>query len=146
MITVTRERQLRRPISELWQLLANPHNLPRILPRIARVEVSEFANDSQPVTAYFDFGIPLGTQAAQGTFSLIEQQSIRFDAEQPLPIMAHWQLQPHANNTKVHASLSFDLKPILGPVAKVVPLSIVKSEVSRELEQALARIERLRLS
>jgi len=60
--------------------------------------------------------------------------------------MAHWQLQPHANNTKVHASLSFDLKPILGPVAKVVPMSIVKSEVSRELEQALARIERLRLS
>jgi len=54
MITVTRERQLRRPISELWQLLANPHNLPRILPRIARVEVSELANDRQPVTAYFD--------------------------------------------------------------------------------------------
>ncbi len=146
MITVTRERQLRRPISELWQLLANPHNLPRILPQIARVEVSEPTSAAQPLTAYFDFGAHLGTQAAQGTFSTIEQQSIRFEAEQPLPIVARWQLQPQANSTKVHASLSFDLKPILGPAAKVVPLSMVKSEITRELEQALRRIERLALS
>lgn len=146
MITVTRERQLRRPISELWQLLTNPHNLPRILPRIARVDVNERTSDAQPITAYFDFGAYLGTQAAQGIFSTIEQQSIRFEAEQPLPIVAHWQLQPQANSTKVHASLSFDLKPILGPIAKVVPISLVKSEISRELEQALRRIERLALS
>ncbi|HEY1016084.1 MAG TPA: SRPBCC family protein [Herpetosiphonaceae bacterium] len=144
MISITRERRIPALApAALYALLADPQNLPRILPRIARVEAGEPAGDSTPLTAYFQFGDDLGQRAAPGVFRAVADKEVAFECAKPLPIVARWTLHPQGQGTLLKGLLQFDLKPLLGPLALMTPTTLVKQRVGAELEQALRQAEKL---
>lgn len=144
MIRITRERRIpAHDLAALYALLADPHNLPRIMPRIAKVEAGEPAGENTPLTAYFQFGSELGQRAAKGVFRAVAGQEVSFECAKPLPILARWTLHPQGEGTLLKGLLQFDLKPLLGPLALMTPTTLVKQRVGAELEQALLQAEQL---
>lgn len=143
MISITRERRVPYEPDAVWALLSDPANLPRILPRITRVELGTTTGDSTPLTAYFNFGSQLGQRSAPGVFRTVGQDDVVFECTRPLPILARWTLQPQEEGVLLTALLRFDLKPLLGPLAMMAPTAMIKKSVADELEAALKRTEHL---
>lgn len=141
MISITRERRMALEPALIYALLANPHNLPRILPRITRVDPGQAQGAVIPLTIYFQ--TDAAQRPAQGTFRTILNQEVSFECSQPLPVLARWTLQPLEPGTLLTALLEFDLKPLLGPLALMTPTLLVKRQVGIELEQTLELVEEL---
>ncbi len=127
----------------VFAVLAEPSNLPRVLPRITDVTVSPATPEGIPMQLTFNFGSRLGRRSAPGIFTVEEQQTVAFRCREPMPILARWSLQTINATTHVIALLEFDLKPMLGPLAMMAPQTLIKNSVSNELEQALLRVEEL---
>ena len=143
MITINRERRVAHSIAAVWALLSEPTNLPRVMPRITRVELGPTTTGGTPLTAYFNFGSQLGQRSAPGMFRAIAGNDISYQCTKPLPILARWLLQPVDGGTLIKASLQFDLKPLLGPLALMAPTALIKKNVGDELDAALARADTL---
>ncbi len=146
MITINRERRVSHSMAAVWALLAEPTNLPRVMPRIARVELGVPTVAGTPLTAHFNLGSQLGQRAAPGIFRAVGGNDISYECKKPLPILARWLLQPVDGGTLIKATLQFDLKPLLGPLALMAPTAMIKKNVGDELDAALARADQLVMS
>ena len=142
MINVSRQRRVPFAPEIVFGLLANPANLPRLMERIERVDVGALESHAVPVTAYFNFGSRLGRRSAPGLFKWTND-SISFEALEPITIVACWTLQPANQQTLVTAALSFNLRPILGPLAVMAPTTAIKRNIGHELDSTLERVEAL---
>lgn len=143
MITINRERTMLHGPDEVWALLSEPANLPRIMPRISRVEIGAATEQGIPLTAHFNLGSQLGHRSAPGLFRALDGRDVSYQATRPMPILARWLLEPMANGTRVQATLQFNLKPLLGPLAMMAPLAMIKKNVTGELDLALQRTEQI---
>lgn len=143
MITINRERRVTHSMAAVWALLAEPTNLPRVMPRIGRVELGATTAAGTPLTAHFNLGSQLGQRAAPGMFRAVGGNDISYECKKPLPILARWLLQAVDGGTLIKATLQFDLKPLLGPLAMMAPTALIKKNVGDELETALARADTL---
>jgi len=143
MITINRERPMSHDPEEVWALLSEPTNLPRIMPRITRVEVGVATPQGIPLTAHFNLGSQLGHRAAPGIFRAVDGRDVSYQCNKPMPILARWLLLPVAAGTLLRATLQFNLKPLLGPLAIMAPMAMIKKNVTGELDLALQRTEQL---
>ncbi|HYF63816.1 MAG TPA: SRPBCC family protein [Herpetosiphonaceae bacterium] len=143
MITINRERTMSHGPDEVWALLSEPANLPRIMPRISRVEVGAATAQGIPLTAHFNLGSQLGHRTAPGIFRAVDGRDVSYQATKPMPILARWLLEPVGEGTLVRATLEFNLKPVLGPLAMMAPMAMIKKNVTGELDLALQRTAQL---
>jgi hypothetical protein len=143
MITINRERTMLHDPDEVWALLSEPTNLPRIMPRITRVEVGAATPQGIPLTAHFNLGSQLGHRSAPGMFRALDGRDVSYQCTKPMPILARWLLLPVAAGTLLRATLQFNLKPLLGPLAMMAPMAMIKKNVTSELDLALQRTEQL---
>lgn len=143
MITINRERPVPYHPDDVWTLLSEPANLPRIMPRITRVEVGAATPQGIPLTAHFNLGSQLGQRSAPGVFRAVDGRDVSYQATKPMPVLARWLLLPVATGTLLQATLQFNLKPLLGPLAMMAPLAMIKKNVTGELDLALQRTEQI---
>lgn len=129
---------------EIFALLADPDRVVELLPRMRDMDMLHFdeAQRYARLATFMDIGGPVGTVRCEGDLRWEEPQRIVFLVDDPVQVEMHWHLQQASEPaaTNVHARLGLDLRESIGPVAGIVPDSIVENIVADELRRALEAV------
>lgn len=138
MITVKRRSYIEGATpEEVFTALSDPKGIERLLPRMRKVELlSRRANCARLVT-HMAIGGMFGTIRCEGDLHWIEPHEIVFKVAKPLPVETRWSLAQAPRGTELNATMSLDLKPLLGGMAKFVPNDAVADMIGKELDSAL---------
>ena len=140
MITIKRTKIVDATPQEIFDTLADPQELTRLIPRVQRVEVLERHADRARIITHMALGGAFGTIKCEGELRWIEPQSLSFSVRKPLPIENRWSFTPVVGGTEVTVHMSLDLAPMLGPFAQFVPAVAVNDMLSHDLDSTLQRI------
>lgn len=143
MIRVQREGTVQANAEQLHVLLADPQSMPKLLPRIKRVEVGASDQGGTHVVTHMSFGGPLGLQRYSGVLRS-SPEAIWFEASKPFAVLARWTLVPDGESTQVTALLELDLDTLLKPLGRFGSkkvLATIEQDIGEELEQSLRRID-----
>jgi ribosome-associated toxin RatA of RatAB toxin-antitoxin module len=140
MITLKRARLVEATPQEIFDTLADPQELTRLIPRVQRVDVLERHADHARIVTHMALGGAFGTIRCEGELRWVEPQSLSFTVRKPLPIENRWSFTPVAGGTEVEVQMSLDLTPMLGPFAQFVPTVAVSDMLSKDLDSTLDRI------
>ena len=140
MITLKRTKIVEATPQEIFDTLADPQELTRLIPRVQRVDVLERYADRARIVTHMALGGVFGTIKCEGELCWVEPQSLSFTVRKPLPIENRWSFVPVAGGTEVTVHMSLDLAPILGPFAQFVPTVAVNDMLSSDLDSTLQRI------
>jgi carbon monoxide dehydrogenase subunit G len=141
MITVDRHSYIEHATpEEVFEALSDPTRIEQLLPRMRKVEIkSRQANQAHLVT-HMSLGGIFGTIPCEGNLHWVEPHEIIFKVKTPLPLQTRWTLSPAVNGTDLQATMSMDLRPMLGPMAAFVPTDAVVDMVGKELDHALTEM------
>ena len=139
MITVDRTRHIDASPEAIFEALSDPDKLSALLPRVQRVEFIERGADRARIATYMALG-PFGNIRSEGELSWQNNREVTFSAHKPVAVESRWTLVPANGGTDVHAALSLDLAPLIGPLASFVPPDQVKQMIGPDLDKALAEI------
>lgn len=139
MIQVQRERDINATSQAVFAALADPQNLAGIMPRVRRIELLERGTASAKVVTYMALG-PFGDLQSRGDVYWQTDREVVFRSERPVTVEARWTLTEIAGGTKLRATLSLDLSPMIGPLAGLVPAPEVEKMIAPDLDAALAAI------
>ena len=139
MIRVSRQRRIAAPPPAVFAALTEPDRLAALLPRVRRIEVLEQRPGFARVATHMALG-PFGTLRSEGEVRWQDGREVVFSAPRPVPVEARWQLVPTEEATDLHATLTLDLAPLLGPLAAFVPTAEVERMVAADLEAALQAV------
>jgi len=141
MISVNRHRHIAATPEAVFAALSDPGNLSGLMPRLRRVEMIERQADCARVSTQMALG-PFGDFRSEGDVRWEQGREVVFSAHRPVTVEARWTLTPANGGTDLHAALSLDLAPIIGPLAAFVPQKDVANMVGPDLDAALAEIAR----
>jgi carbon monoxide dehydrogenase subunit G len=141
VINVQRSRHIDATPAAVFAALADPEQLIGLVPRARRVEFIERGTDRARIATYMALG-PFGDIRTEGDVSWQTNREIVFRTQRPVLVEARWTLNPTNNGTDLHAELSLDLQPLIGPFAAFVPQENVASMIGPDLDTALAEIAR----
>ena len=142
MITLKRTRTISASPEEIFAVLADPSLLPKLLPRVQRVEVLERHPDRARLATHMALGNGFGTVRCEGDLRWVAPREIVFTVRKPLPVENNWTLTAVPGGTEISVTMSLDLAPMLGPFAKFVPTVAVSDMLSQDLEATLSQIAR----
>lgn len=144
MIKVTRRAYLEGSTpAEIFAALSDPSSIAQILPRVRRVEMlnrDESARRARLVT-HMGLGGIFGTIRCEGDLTWEDGREILFKVRTPVPVETRWTLTQGVGGTELHATMTLDLAPMLGPMAAFVPVQQVSDMLAAELEAALTAID-----
>lgn len=140
MITLKRTQVVNATPQEIFDALADPQELTRLVPRVQRVDVLERQADRARIVTHMALGGAFGTIRCEGELRWVEPQSLSFSVRKPLPIENRWSFTPVAEGTEVTVHMSLDLAPMLGPFAQFVPTVAVNDMLGHDLDSTLQRI------
>lgn len=143
MIRVNRQRYIANVApEEIFQVLANIERLPRLLPRIRKVELKNRRQNSAFLALHFHIGKKMfGTIRCEGELKWTEPREVVFTVKKPLPARVVWSITPDHGGVTLSATISLNLEPWLGPLIHIVPQPIVKEMIARELDHALEEVD-----
>ena len=139
MITVDRTRHIDASPETIFDALSDPDKLSALLPRVQRIEFIQQSADRARIATYMALG-PFGNIRSEGDVSWKDNREVVFSAHKPVKVESRWTLVPVNGGTDVHAALSLDLAPLMGPFAAFVPPDQVKQMIEPDLDMALAEI------
>ncbi|MBC8164045.1 MAG: SRPBCC family protein [Roseiflexaceae bacterium] len=139
MIEVTCTRFVRGSPAHIFEILADPTNLARMLPRVRRIDVLEQFDDHARIATHMAFG-PFGTVRNEGEARWRDGSEISFISRTPIFVETRWQIVPANAGATVNVILRLDLAPLIGPLAGFIPPRQVVEMVAPELEAALAAL------
>jgi carbon monoxide dehydrogenase subunit G len=139
-ISVVRQRIIRATPEAIHELLADPTQLARVLPRVERIDVIQMEGNWARVQTTMAFG-PLGTVRSEGEVRWTLSEFV-FQSTTPVQIEARWLLTPVVHGTEVTAALNLDLRPMLGPLAGLVPPERVADMIGPDLDTTLETLAR----
>lgn len=140
MITIKRTKLVDATPQEVFDTLADPQELTRLVPRVQRVDVLERHADWARIVTHMALGGIFGTIRCEGELRWVEPQSLSFTVRKPLPLENRWSFTPVAGGTEVTVHMSLDLAPLLGPFAQFVPVGAVNDMLGHDLDSTLQRI------
>ncbi|MBC8077264.1 MAG: SRPBCC family protein [Chloroflexales bacterium] len=140
MITLTRTKVVGATPQEVFDTLADPQELTRLVPRVQRVDVLERHADRARIVTHMALGGIFGTIRCEGELRWVEPQSLSFTVRKPLPLENNWLFTPVASGTEVTVRMSLDLTPLLGPFTQFVPVGAVNDMLSHDIDSTLQRI------
>lgn len=141
MICVTCSRQINASASRVFSVLADPSSLAGIVPRVQRIAIVERKADSARVATELALG-PFGTLRSEGDVRWVADREVVFSTRRPVAVEACWTLVEHQGATLLHAALSLNLAPLIGPLTALVPANEVEKLIGPDLDAALAEIAR----
>ncbi len=141
MITVNRRTYIHdaEPI-EVFTALSDINSIENLLPRMRRVEVSARQQNQAHLVVHMSIGGPFGTIRCEGNLHWTEPGEVVFKVLKPLPVETRWAMSRAVNGTNVHASISLNLVPLLGPMVHFVPKEAVGDMIAKEFELALREL------
>ena len=139
MITVNRTRHIDATPEAIFAALSDPARLSRLLPRVRRIEFIERAADHARIATHMALG-PFGDLRCEGEVRWQADREVVFSSRLPVPVESRWTLTPANGGTDLHAALSLDLAPLIGPFAAFVPSEQVIRMLGPDLDAALAEL------
>jgi carbon monoxide dehydrogenase subunit G len=140
MITLKRTKVVEATPQEIFDTLADPQELTKLIPRVQRVDVLERHSDHARIATHMALGGVFGTIRCEGELHWIDGESLSFTVRKPLPIENCWTFTPVAGGTEVSVQMSLDLTPMLGPFAQFVPTAAVSDMLREDLDNMLQRV------
>ncbi len=143
MIIVTRRASIESSSpEEVFASLADPNRICNLLPRMQKVELLDrnLETCSARMITYMSLGGIFGIIRCEGDLTWTEPGDILFKVHTPVSLETRWTLIPAVYGTDLQATMSLDLRPLLGPMAAFVPKQIVSDLLAGELEAALNAI------
>lgn len=143
MIKVNRRSYIENATpEEVFAALSDPARIESLLPRMRKVEVKSRQDNQAHLVTHMSLGGMLGTIPCEGDLHWVEPHEIVFKVNKPVPMETQWTLSQAVNGTDLRATMSLDLRPMLGPMAAFVPVDAVAEMVGKELEEALKEMSR----
>jgi carbon monoxide dehydrogenase subunit G len=139
MITVERTCHIAASPETIFAALSDPDKLSALLPRVQRIEFIERSADHARIATYMALG-PFGNIRTEGDLSWQDNREVLFSASKPVAVESRWTLVPANGGTDLHAALSLDLTPLIGPFASFVPAGQVRQMLGLDVDKALAEI------
>jgi len=124
----------------IFDTLADPQELTKLIPRVQRVDVLERHSDRARIVTHMALGGAFGTIRCEGELRWVEGESLSFTVRKPLPLENRWTFTPVAGGTEVAVHMSLDLAPMLGPFAQFVPTVAVNDMLRQDLDSMLQRV------
>lgn len=124
----------------VFSTLARPDVLAGLLPRLRSFAISERREHQARLAIAIAIGKKFGTVRFTGNVRWRAPDHILFQVRDPLPADVRWNLLAVDEGTLVEVMVWLDLHPWLGPMAYLIPRTIVQGMVGNELEHALAKI------
>jgi uncharacterized protein YndB with AHSA1/START domain len=144
MPTVRRERTIAAPVDELWELISDPHHLPRWWPRVTRVEevageaFTEVMKTARGRVVRADFRTTLADRSS-GRLCWQQQVAGTPFARVLRAAETELALDPAAGRTHV----TIELRQTLNGVFPHIGSFIVRRAGANTLEEALDGLERV---
>jgi carbon monoxide dehydrogenase subunit G len=147
MIIVDRSRHINATPEAIFAALSDPEHLAELLPRVRKIEFITRGVDQAHIATHMALG-PFGDIRSEGDVRWQSNREIVFNTYKPVMVEARWTLTPANGGTDLHASLTLDLAPLIGPFAAFVPPEQVTRMIAPDLDLALValagRVEGLR--
>lgn len=124
----------------VFAYLSEPAHLSRMLPRMRDVELLERNATSARLATSMTIGERLGAVRCEGDVRWQEPHEIVFTVRTPISLETRWNLKANGSATDLAAVMFFDLGDTLGPMAQLVPSSVVGGMIADDLKQALAMV------
>ena len=86
MITLKRTKVVEATPQEIFDMLADPQELTKLIPRVQRVDVLERHSDRARIATHMGLGGAFGTIRCEGELRWVEGESLSFTVHKPLPI------------------------------------------------------------
>ena len=141
MIQINRVRYIDATPEAVFAALADPNNLAGLIPRVRRVEMMHRQPERARIVTQMSIG-PFSNIRSEGDVRWQDDREVVFSSRTPLPVEARWTLMPSGSGTKLQATLSLDLTPLIGILAAFVPEKDIVNMVGPDLDAALAEVAR----
>ncbi len=140
-VTVSRSRTIAASPAAIFAVLSDPARLAGVLPRVTQVEVIERGASSARVVAHMRL-TPFNALRAEGEVRWLQDREIAFATRHPVAVETRLLLCPEDGGTRLDATLTLDLTPLMGPLAALVPHDQVARAAAPDLEATLQAIAR----
>ncbi|GAC1538449.1 MAG: hypothetical protein NVS2B7_09430 [Herpetosiphon sp.] len=138
---IERRRQIPAPPEQVLKIISDPEQLSRLMPRAEQVEIVPRPEGRARVSITMRAG-PLGRRRIDGEARPLPD-GLRFIAVVPVEIDMQITVKAAESGSEVTSRLDINLAKLLGPLARLMPKTVLDREVGQQLDDSLNALEQL---